>query len=146
MNDQKIRHRVVGIIIKNEKILLLRRFRNNEEYYVFPGGGVEEGETFEGALKREMWEEMSIKIDGAQLLFEFDQSQEYYGTPLTEKNHYYRIENFEGIPTLGGPEKERMNEQNQYHIEWISFAKIGKMENLFPKIAVGKLCEEMKFK
>ena len=33
------------------------------EYYVFPGGGVEEGETLEVAVKREVEEEFGIQVE-----------------------------------------------------------------------------------
>ncbi len=34
--------RVAAVIIKDDKILLIRRIKNGQEYYVFPGGGVKE--------------------------------------------------------------------------------------------------------
>ena len=141
--ETKIRHRVVGVIIQDGKILLLKRFRDGKEYYVFPGGGAEGKETFEEALQREMKEELSIEIGNSKLLFEFEQSQDYYGALMVEKNHYYLIEDFRGEPELGGPEKERMNETNQYHIQWIDLTKIKEMDNLFPHRAMKRL-EEIK--
>lgn len=35
------RIRAVAMIVNNEKILLMHRINNGKEYYVFPGGGVE---------------------------------------------------------------------------------------------------------
>ena len=48
--------RAVGVIIKDNKILLMRRIKNGQEYYVFPGGGVKEGESTETAIIREIRE------------------------------------------------------------------------------------------
>jgi ADP-ribose pyrophosphatase YjhB (NUDIX family) len=48
--------RVRGIIIKDEKIVLIERVKGDRTYYIFPGGGVEEGETILQALHREMTE------------------------------------------------------------------------------------------
>jgi 8-oxo-dGTP diphosphatase len=57
-----MRQRVSGIIIKEGKILLIRRVKEGREYFVFPGGGVEDNESVEEALVRELKEEASIDI------------------------------------------------------------------------------------
>ncbi|MFC1710486.1 NUDIX domain-containing protein [Patescibacteria group bacterium] len=46
--------RVAGIIIDKNKILLIRRKKNGKEYYVFPGGGVENKEDNKKSLLREL--------------------------------------------------------------------------------------------
>ena len=42
--------RAVGIIIKNNKVLLIHRIKDGGEYYVFPGGAIEEGESSKEAV------------------------------------------------------------------------------------------------
>ena len=61
--------RAVGVIIKENKILLMRRMKNGQEYYVFPGGGVKEGESTETAIIREIKEELSLDAKIDKLLF-----------------------------------------------------------------------------
>jgi ADP-ribose pyrophosphatase YjhB (NUDIX family) len=41
--------RAGAFIVDKGKILLIHRFFQGREYYVIPGGGVEEGETLEEA-------------------------------------------------------------------------------------------------
>ena len=53
-----IRNRGAAIIVQEGKIALIKRIREEETYYVFPGGGIEEGETPEEAMKREVYEEL----------------------------------------------------------------------------------------
>lgn len=53
-----MRNRGVAIIVQDGKIALIKRVRDDEVYYVFPGGGIEEGETSEEATKREIYEEL----------------------------------------------------------------------------------------
>ena len=86
--------RAVGVIIKENKILLMRRMKNGQEYYVFPGGGVKEGESTETAIIREIREELSLDAKIDKLLFEIENQgrQEYY----------YLIKEFSGQPQLGG--------------------------------------------
>ena len=56
------RIRVSGILKKDDKILFVKHRKKGEEYYLLPGGGVDFGETFEEALKREFKEEVNIEI------------------------------------------------------------------------------------
>ena len=63
---KKIVH-VVGAIIKNENGEILCALRGPEmalpNYWEFPGGKIEAGETKEGALKREIQEELGCTIE-----------------------------------------------------------------------------------
>ena len=63
-----IRNRAAAIIVKDGKILLMHRTRNGQEFYVFPGGGVEEGETNEEACAREISEETTLTIKVKELV------------------------------------------------------------------------------
>lgn len=55
---------VAGILQKDDKVLIARKAagKSLEGYFEFPGGKIEEGETPEESLIRELMEEMSIKI------------------------------------------------------------------------------------
>src|SRR3990172_6451781 len=65
----KKRTREVGIVIKDEKVLLIHRIHEGHEYNVFPGGGVESEETIEEAVVRELYEEASIKARVNKILY-----------------------------------------------------------------------------
>lgn len=74
-----MRNRAGGILIENGKVLLIHRIKDNDEYYVFPGGGIETNETIEQATKRELLEEVGIAVE------------------LIEKNSRYILKNESGI-------------------------------------------------
>ncbi len=50
-----------SIIVRGDKLLLLKRNKDGKEYYILPGGGIDEGETAEQAAERETREEASIE-------------------------------------------------------------------------------------
>ncbi|WHY70576.1 NUDIX hydrolase [Fictibacillus enclensis] len=57
-----MRNRSSVILIQNKKVGLIKRVREGSVYYVFPGGGIEEGETPERAAKREVLEELGVEV------------------------------------------------------------------------------------
>lgn len=59
-----------ALLVIKDSILLIRRTKNNEVYYVFPGGSVEDGETFEQACIRELQEEIGITVRIKRLITE----------------------------------------------------------------------------
>lgn len=50
-----------AIIVQNHKLLVCKNKARN--YYFFPGGHIEFGETAKDALKRELKEELGLKIE-----------------------------------------------------------------------------------
>lgn len=123
--------RAVGIIIKNNKVLLIRRIKDGREYFVFPGGGVKETETPEEAVVREIKEELGLKIRIDKFLFRIENKE--------REEFYFLIKEFSGIPKISGEEKERTNENNQYYPFWADLNKIGSLSNLYPEKAKEKV-------
>jgi 8-oxo-dGTP diphosphatase len=58
------RHGAVGVIWRNEKLLVIKRSMNISApgRFCFPGGGIEQGESEEMALIREMQEEIHSPV------------------------------------------------------------------------------------
>jgi len=56
---------VCGILIWNDKILIGKRLKSNPNHggmWEFPGGKIEEGETFDSAIVREFKEELDVDV------------------------------------------------------------------------------------
>jgi ADP-ribose pyrophosphatase YjhB (NUDIX family) len=66
-----------AIIIDNDKILVMYRNKYGSQYYTLVGGRVNEGETVENALVREIMEETGLQITAAQLVFIEDHPEPY---------------------------------------------------------------------
>ncbi len=114
-----------GIIIEDDYVYLLFRRKINQdgtikEYYVIPGGGINEGETLEENVTRELNEELSIDIaiDG---YLGMDEGDDYIA-------HYYRCSIVKGIPTLGGEELERCTKENYYEVQKVAINDLDKIE------------------
>ena len=63
------RVRVAGILIEDDRILLIEHTKNNRKYWLVPGGGVDWGESAAEALIREFKEETSLDIEVEKFLF-----------------------------------------------------------------------------
>jgi 8-oxo-dGTP diphosphatase len=129
------RKRASAIIIKNKKILLIHRLKYGLDYFVFPGGRVEEAETAEEAVKREVLEETGLTVLSSHPLFEDT-------IDLTHKKYiFFTCETNDGKPTLGWPETDRQNKDNQYVFEWHELNKVREL-NLLPESCKLKFCEK----
>ena len=53
-----------AIVLQDNKVLLTRRAlgQSLEGYWEFPGGKVEEGESLQECLKREIFEELGVQV------------------------------------------------------------------------------------
>lgn len=77
---RKSRPTARAIIIQGDKIALLERNRQGKHYFVFPGGGIDPGETPEEAAVREAFEETGLEIGLDRLVAEvqFQGSPQYF--------------------------------------------------------------------
>ncbi len=57
-----------GLVVVKENRLLLAYSRNKKAWYL-PGGKVDEGETSLQSLQREIWEELTLKVEAESLRF-----------------------------------------------------------------------------
>lgn len=128
MND-----RAVGVVIKDGKLLTIWRYRNGEEYYTLPGGTMEDRETPESALVREMFEETNFKVEVGEKLMEYFNT---YLQPRTDR--YYLITKFSGVLKMGAPELTHQSRENIFRPEWIDISKLGEI-NLMPEEAKRQL-------
>jgi len=122
--------------MKDKQILLMHRIKGDREYYVLPGGGIEEGETPEQTVLREIKEETNLDIE---IIKWWEIVEEY------NKNRVYLFKaiSFKGDIKLGGPELEKMSESNHYALKWVPIANIKNM-TVFPEEVKNKICNELK--
>lgn len=117
--------RVSAIIIKDGKILLIHRKKNDSEYWVFPGGHIEKDEKPKDAAKREAKEETNLDVEvGVEVLGYHLQNE------LT--NYAYVCEVLGGEVKLGGNEATQNSPEDWYNPEWIALKSTKKL-TLYPE-------------
>lgn len=125
----KIRAR--AIIIQDGKILLIKRTKPDEVYFVIPGGGVEANETMEEALVRECREELGVSIKvGLKVSELISKKPETAG----HSEHFFICDIESGILGSGqGPEFQiNTSYCGGYQLEWKRLQDLLKT-NLKPK-------------
>jgi 8-oxo-dGTP pyrophosphatase MutT (NUDIX family) len=58
-------HKAAGVLIKDGTFLITRT--DGKDFFIAPGGKVEGGETVQGALIRELQEELGIGVDASDI-------------------------------------------------------------------------------
>lgn len=115
--------RAVAIILRDDQVALIKRQNKNHHYFVFPGGGVEAGETIKEAVLREVKEETCMKVAISKLIYH----HHYIGH---SDQYFYLCEHLEGEPKLGNfNEKQDMakNEDQWYEPKWIGLNELNKL-------------------
>ena len=109
-----------AIIINDDKLLVFfrRKMIDGKEiiYYAIPGGHLEDGETLEDCVIRELKEEMNIDV----------RIISYLGNIIVDnkEENYFHCEIVGGELRFGGEELERCNEDNYYEIRWLDLNEI----------------------
>ncbi|MCB8967044.1 MAG: NUDIX domain-containing protein [Ardenticatenaceae bacterium] len=114
-----LRQRASLVIVRDEMMLLIYRYRNGRSYYILPGGGVEPGESLAEAAVREAAEETSLQVVLGPQLWQRELEEQIETAFL--------ITQFEGTPRLGDPEFLRQSPDNLYRLEWVPFAEVNEL-------------------
>lgn len=93
---------VRGIIFRDGKLALIHN--GKFDYYMFPGGGIEEGESHEEALIREVKEESGLVVIPESIheygsALRLSKSNHFENTIFEQKNYYYLCETQDTIET-----------------------------------------------
>lgn len=131
--------RVAVIVIKDDKILLIHRFKDGRDFWVIPGGSVEKGESLEEAGKREIEEETGLEVTLSEKIWEYE--NDYYGDGIRKEYYFLASKISDGKPEMLGEELLRMSEENKFDPEWVALDKI-KDINLVPEVIKGKIIEK----
>jgi 8-oxo-dGTP diphosphatase len=127
------RQSVRAIVINGDKMLVMKRNKYGDEFYTLVGGGLDAGEDWEMALRRELREETGLEVGSVHLVFIGD-GGDLYGT-----QQFYTCEYLEGEPTLSPDSEEAKDSKegrNTYLPMWLPLRDISHVP--FKPVVVGE--------
>ncbi|OGH59800.1 MAG: hypothetical protein A2725_02165 [Candidatus Magasanikbacteria bacterium RIFCSPHIGHO2_01_FULL_33_34] len=132
---------VRAITVKDNKLLVLKRIKSQEIYWVFPGGGVEEGESDIEALEREMKEETGYEVKVGK----FFANYHFLASYMDADENFYLAEIIGGSESNPhGPEYDEHNEYEGTHeVDWIDLDRL-RGDDLRPEEIKNKYIELIK--
>lgn len=125
---EKLRTRVNGVLIENEKVLMVKHQSLGKGGFLWnvPGGGMEFGQSAETALKREFEEETGLKIKLCDFLF----VHELLVKPLHAVELFFLVERTGGKLVKG--QDPEMHEDKQI-IEEVRFVTWPELIDMAPE-------------
>jgi 8-oxo-dGTP pyrophosphatase MutT (NUDIX family) len=118
------------VLIQGGKVALIERHRAGLDYFVFPGGGVDEGETPEQAAVREAMEELGIAVAIKQKIAEIQFGEK-------SRQVYFLVEQTGGEFGTGIGEEftdadPDSPEEGVYIPIWMPLHELSAHENIYP--------------
>jgi 8-oxo-dGTP diphosphatase len=118
------------VLIKENKVALIERHRAGLNYFVFPGGGMDDGETPEQAAIRETMEELGIEVIIKQKVAEIQLGPK-------SRQVYFLVEQVGGEFGTGTGEEFTDSDPNDpdegiYVPIWMSIAELPRRTNIYP--------------
>jgi 8-oxo-dGTP diphosphatase len=108
--------RAVAVVLRGDRVLVMKRLMDGQHYAVLPGGGIEDGESAEEAVLRELAEECTLTGTLVRRLWD--------RTDGDRDAHYFLADVPSGEPVLGGEELEDQDADNLHEPRWANIAEL----------------------
>ena len=125
-----MRTRAGVVLIEDNRVALIERHRAGLDYFVFPGGGVDEDESPEQAAIREAMEELGIQVAIKQKIAEI-----HFGR--ASKHIYFLVERVSG--EFGSGTGEEFTDSDPDHLEegiyipiWMPIEELSQQNKIYP--------------
>lgn len=119
-----MRNRSVAFVIRDHKILMEKLCYGGRTFYSIPGGGIEDGETPEQAVIRELKEECGL--DGVIVR----KLAENYNHDRTEHSYEVSVSD-DQEPVKGYDPEEPMDEQSIKEVLWMDLRDMSEKDRAF---------------
>lgn len=116
------------IMFLGGKLALMHRIKKGREYYVYPGGGLEENESLEECVIREVKEEFGVDVRVMKKIYEYISNHSI--------QHYYLFEYIKGEFGTGEGDGEEFvsAEKGTYSPELININDLALINLMPPKL------------
>lgn len=120
----RLRTRVNGVLIQNEKILMVRHLMSeNRIFWSVPGGGMDFGSDAHDNLRREFLEETGLDIEVGEFLC----VHEFLKPPLHAIELFFEVKELGGKLRLGTDPELANEDQILSEIRWMSLKDLKKI-------------------
>lgn len=120
------RDRSQALVIRNNKILLVKHRMNGREFYCLPGGGIDDGETPEQAAVRELEEEAGVAGTVVRKL-----TIQYKPDNKGEVHTFLMEISEEAVATKGTDPELSQEEQTILSVAWLELEEIGVVDQAY---------------
>ena len=135
--------RTAAFIISDNKMLFAKNI--NSPYYYLVGGGIEENETSEEAVVREIYEETGLKLEVDKLVIIQERFHEVNRQKLHEIRFFYSVKDGVEINISDGTYTDQGEDET---LHWLPLDKL-KEYNIVPSflktIPFGAICQGQNF-
>lgn len=120
--SEKIDVRPATIVIENDKVLVVESKYGEEEFYLFPGGGIEYGETIEETAIRETLEETGYQVKVIKPV--------YINEYIDERDKSQRVINIFFLAKLTGKERKKACDDGGKikQVRWVPIKKLKEID------------------
>jgi 8-oxo-dGTP diphosphatase len=121
-------------VISSSGNMLLFRFSppNRAAFWATAGGALDEGENFERAARRELWEETGLDQDvGSPIAVRTNRFTAHWGDEIVAEEHYFIVRTDSEIIDISGHEEIEREIMKEYR--WFAPAELDQWhEDIFP--------------
>ena len=117
------RHTARAIVMSEDRLLLMERWRPGKHYFSIPGGGIEADEAAEQTVVRELAEETGCQVRPDRLLYTLK-------LPDGTEHYIFLCTYLSGEPHLpaDSPEARMHNPDNRFKPGWVGLADLESLD------------------
>lgn len=122
--ELNIRNAVRAVIVRNDRILLLRKeYEDGSEQFALPGGGQETGETLVMALSRECQEEIGVDVQIGSLIYVADRFKPRDTSPESTRHLVEFLFSCDVVESYT-PQNGYHPDKHQVEVVWVELATL----------------------
>lgn len=127
------------------RLLMFRAQFDGRQFWITPGGGLHQGESFEDAAVRELWEETGLQYPGNALHCAWVRSHtyEFRGQLIDQQERYYLLQVEGSTPAIVSDYWEEQERNDLLEHRWWSCDEIEASDEVFAPRRLGSLLRQL---
>ncbi len=137
-SDLRRASRLILLDVQQRVLLFRHAGTTGEDFWAPPGGGLERGETFEQAARREASEELGLACFTLKRIWERLANFVYIGRPVHQHEWFFLVEG--ELPTISSDVEKVHRQEGILEMRWWTTAEIESTdEPVFPEELASEL-------